>query len=71
MSCIKEYVADARIKPTAERAAWLGNDETHHVPKWEDKDLQDLQKFIKLTCHWIESVELTKDAVATMPEGKR
>jgi hypothetical protein len=71
MACIKEYVADARIKTTAERAAWLGNDETHYVRKWADKDLQDLEKFIKLTCHWIESEELTKDAVAAMPEGKK
>jgi hypothetical protein len=71
MACIKDYVTDSRIKNTAERAAWLGNDETHYVRKWEDKDLKDLKKFILLTCHWIESEELTKDAVATMPEGKK
>lgn len=38
-SCIKKYVDDARLKAVAERAVWLGNDETHYVRKWEDKDL--------------------------------
>jgi hypothetical protein len=36
MACIKEYVADPKVKTMAERAAWLGNDETHYVRKWED-----------------------------------
>ena len=69
--CIKKYVNDTRLKATAERAAWLGNDETHYVRKWEDKDLQDLKKFIKLTEYWIESEHLTQESVAQMPAGKK
>jgi hypothetical protein len=71
MGCIKKYVTDARIKLTAERAAWLGNDETHFVRKWEDKDLQDLKKLIQLTCYWIQSEHLTNALVAEMPHGKK
>jgi hypothetical protein len=67
MNCIKQYVTEDRIKITAARAVWLGNDETHFVRKWEDKDLKDMKKFIQLTCYWIQSAQLTDDAVADMP----
>jgi hypothetical protein len=69
--CIKDYVNDARLKSTAERAAWLGNDKTHYIRKWEYKDLQDLKEFIVLTEYWVESEHLTKESVAPMPEGKK
>jgi hypothetical protein len=70
MNCISNFVTDSRIKTTAERATWLGNDETHYVRKWEDKDLQDLKKFIQLTVYWIQSEHLTNTALAEMPAGK-
>ena len=69
--CISKYVNDARIQATASRAAWLGNDETHYVRKWDDKDLPDLKRLIELTMHWIEMEELTKAAVKEMPAGKK
>lgn len=50
--------------------AWLGNDETHYVRKWEDKDLKDLKKLISLTIHWIEMDALTVEVIADMPDGK-
>ena len=71
MPCIKKYVTDTRMRTTAERATWLGNDETHYIRKWEDKDLQDLKKFIQLTCYWIQSEHLTNAAVTEMPQGKK
>lgn len=37
----------------AERATWLGNDETHYVRKWENKDLKDLKNLIDLTVYFI------------------
>jgi hypothetical protein len=57
---INDYVTDARIKSTAKRAAWLGNDETHYYRKWADKDIRDLKILIELTVRWIESEELTR-----------
>jgi hypothetical protein len=59
-NCIKEYVEDSRIKSTANRAIWLGNDHTHYEKKWNDKDLHDLKTLIKLSINWIESEILTK-----------
>lgn len=37
----------------AKGASWLGNDETHYVRKWKDKDISDLKKMIELTVYWI------------------
>lgn len=54
-------IDDARIKACAERAAWLGNDETHYTRKFEDRDLGDLKNLIKLTVNWIENDELSKE----------
>lgn len=51
--CITNYINHAVIKDIAKRAVWLGNDETHVVRKWKDKDLQDLKKLIDLTVHYI------------------
>jgi hypothetical protein len=67
-NCIATYVDDDKIKQMAKRAAWLGNDETHYVRKWADKDLNDLKNLISLTLHWIEMDQLTKDFLKDMPE---
>jgi len=69
--CISDYVADERIRQVSARAVWLGNDETHYLRKWEDKDLTDLKRLIQLTVHWIEMDELTKRTLEDMPEGRK
>jgi hypothetical protein len=69
-TCIENYVGNNNIKQMAKRAAWLGNDETHYLRKWEDKDLEDLKKVLELTVHWISMEELTKSVVTDMPEDK-
>ena len=51
--CINQYIDYPRLKTVAERAAWLGNDQTHYVQKHTDKDLEDLKRLITLTMHWI------------------
>jgi hypothetical protein len=58
-NCINDYVSDANVKECARRAAWLGNDETHYVRKWEEKDIEDLKILIKLTEAWILNNLLT------------
>jgi len=67
MPCITNYTID-NIKKVAKRAAWLGNDETHYIRKWENNDLQDLKKLVELTVHWIEMEELTKSLESDMPD---
>ena len=66
--CIEEYVDDGNVKTCAKRAAWLGNDETHYVRKWEGKDIEDLKKLIQLTMNWIQSDILTRNLAEEMPE---
>jgi hypothetical protein len=65
--CIREHVDDPRIQKCAERAAWLGNDETHYVRKWEDKDVTDLKRLIALTVNWIDSSLQTEEYEKGMP----
>src|SRR6267378_1285279 len=68
--CINDYIADPNVKGMAKRAAWLGNDETHYLRKWDNKDISDLKILLKLTINGIENVLLTKKFIAEMPEGK-
>jgi hypothetical protein len=70
-ACIRDYISDASVKLVAERAAWLGNDETHYVRKWEERDLEDLKTLIKLVVNGIDSALLTKKYVREMPEGRK
>lgn len=65
--CIEEYVDNGNIKTCAKRAAWLGNDETHFVRKWESKDIEDLKRLIQLTMNWIQSDVLTREYEEQMP----
>jgi len=69
-TCIDKYVASERIKDCAKRAAWLGNDETHYIRIWEDKDLEDLKDLIELTVNWIRDEHLTRRIKKEMPERK-
>lgn len=70
-NCIGCYLDDQRIRACAERATWLGNDETHYVRKWNDKDVQDLRVLIKLTQNWIDNDLVYEHYIAEMPKGKR
>jgi hypothetical protein len=65
--CINVYVTDPKIKQVAERAVWLGNDETHYQRRWVGKDLHDLKVMIRLVPHWIEAEHLTAEALNSMP----
>jgi hypothetical protein len=66
-ACIKTYVDEGRIKEVAQRAVWLGNDETHYERVWIDKDLNDLKQMIDLLLHWINFENLTVSSLASMP----
>ncbi len=59
-TCIDKFVTSPEIKICAKRAAWLGNDETHYVRRWVDKDIENLKELILLTVNWIHSSILTQ-----------
>lgn len=50
---IDNYIEAPKIKSNAKAATWLGNDETHYVRKYEDKDIKDLKNFINATVSYI------------------
>jgi len=66
-NCIKEFIADHNIKICAERATWIGNDETHYTRTWEDRDISHLKELIDLTIHWISSEIITRKYKDEMP----
>ena len=57
---INNYLDSDKIKNLAKASAWLGNDETHYVRKYEDKDIGDLKRFITATVAYI-SYEITAE----------
>lgn len=67
--CISEDVKSENIREVAKRATWLGNDETHYVRRWENKDLKDLKRLIDITIFWIEAEETTKETIRDMPSN--
>ena len=67
-NCIQEQITNDKIKAVAMRAAWLANDESHYIRKWEDKDLTDLKRLIQLVVDWVDIEMLTDEAIEEMPE---
>ena len=60
--CIQDYVDDPRLKMSASRAVWLGNNQTHYQQKYTDRDLESLKKLIRASVHWVSMILETKDA---------
>jgi hypothetical protein len=52
----------------AKRCVLLGNDETHYVRKWLEKDVTSPKQLIDLTVRWIENEVETKRILEDMPE---
>lgn len=51
--CIATLVDHPKLKTMAEKATWLGNDETHYTRIWQSKDLTHLKELIDISLHWI------------------
>jgi hypothetical protein len=51
--CVDKYIDYHEIKEMAKLAILIGNDETHYVRKFENKDIQDLKKLIDLTVYFL------------------
>ena len=63
-----EVCSGHRRQEVAELAAWLGNDETHYVRRWEDKDIEDLEILVDLTVNAITNALRTKKYLREMKE---
>lgn len=66
---VENFIDSDRIKTLAKASTWLGNDETHYIRKFEDRDINDLKLFIEATVAFI-SYELIADEASLMIENK-
>lgn len=67
---ISEDISSARIQEITRRAVWLGNDETHYLRKWVEKDVQDLKNIISIVVFEIEMELAYRKTIQEMPNGK-
>lgn len=65
--CINEDIDNHQLQTVASRAAWLGNDQTHYEQRFNDKDISDLKRMIRLTVHWICLLKETEEAESIQP----
>jgi hypothetical protein len=65
---VNQYIPDSRVQAVARRALWLGNDETHYLRKWDDRDMNDLITLIKLTIEWIDIERQSAAYIEDMPD---
>lgn len=56
-----------KIKTLAERATWIGNDETHYVRKHEDLDTNVMKRFITAMVRYIDSELAFEEADSIEP----
>lgn len=61
-NCIANKIPLEKLKTTAQKCAWLGNDQTHYIKKFEECDLQMLKRFIDATVYWIQMELVTQEA---------
>ncbi len=60
--CVNSYIYDPTIKNLALKTVWLGNDETHYVRKFTDKDTSDLKNFIDATVYFLNMLFVANQA---------
>lgn len=66
-NCINNFIDNSQLKIAATRAVWLGNDQTHYIQKFNDRDINDLKRLIRLTVHWISMILETEEAATIEP----
>lgn len=69
--CVAEYINSQTVRDFAERAVWLGNDESHYEKRWEDKGIDDLIDLIRLLINSIVEEEKRGKIVVEMPKQKK
>ncbi len=68
-ACISQRVQNDNLKTVASRCAWLGNDQTHYVQKFEEYDLSDLKRLIETAVYWICMELNTEEALKIERRG--
>lgn len=63
-----QRIDDPRVKTLAERATWIGNDETHYIKKHEALDIGDMKRFISAMLSYIEAELIFEEALSIEPQ---
>ncbi len=66
---VQKYLTDEKLRGLAERTLWLGNDQVHYRRKWDQHDIDDLIKLIKLTISWIHLDQSFTSYQESMPKS--
>ena len=61
-SAFKE-IDNPMISPLITASVWLGNDEAHYIRKHEDKDINDMKKFVESIIYFISCELKVSDAL--------
>ncbi len=65
--CINTYIDSPNIKTLAIKSTWIGNDEAHYIRKQENRDINDMKRFISATVYFISMILITEDAESMEP----
>lgn len=65
---IRVYMSNDKIKSAAKRAAWIGNDETHYIRKWGERDTTDLVHLINMVVNYIQDDYELAEIERVMPD---
>lgn len=63
-----QRITDQRVKTLAERATWIGNDETHYIKKHEALDIDAMKRFIDAMLHYMEAELAFEEALSIDPK---
>ena len=55
-------IENKKIQNLSKATTWLGNDETHYQRKYDDKDVNDMKRFIKALTFYISSEIVADEA---------
>lgn len=61
-------IENPKIKSLALASTWLGNDETHYLKKYEDKDINDMKRLLKSLAYLVAS-EINSDEAVQIIES--
>ena len=67
---LRRWVSSRKVTSMAARAAWLGNDHTHYVRKWDDRTLEDLKALLRVVVNWVLLESETSEILSTMPRKR-
>lgn len=55
-------IENLTVQNLAKATTWIGNDETHYERRYEDKDVNDMKRFIRALVHFISFELIASEA---------